>query len=327
MKLCKECVNLIEDKEDIELCDECISNLKVENMKDALDFSKESEIYKEFVEFIKSRFNQSVLYAYSGGQDSTAVLCLLKEMCDKYHVTLNVFTIENGFKGEKTWDNIYRVIKELELEDNYKVYDIRDQVMTDEKLTNIFGEGHTAEEIYALSFMNNILPCGKICNTILDNQYKRILEDENEEYLITGGDTPKISNNRYSVFWTKPNGLKIVRGGAGLRITKNIGKQILEEYQIPWENPNYGGYDTDCLVPGSIFASISGGDSEITKEKMKELYPVVLEYLKERSRLKIIDRQDAIEALEQLDLNDYSGYIEMKNTSAKVLRKSLMKNV
>ena len=327
MKLCKKCVNLMEDNRDVELCDECISGMEIENVEDALDFSEESGIYREFEEFIKVRSNQSVLYAYSGGQDSTAVLYLLKKMCDKYHVTLNLFTIENGFKGERTWDNIYRVIKKLELENTYKVYDIREQVITDEKLVSIFGEGHTVEEIYALCFMNNILPCGKICNTILDNQYKRILQEENEEYLITGGDTPKINNNRYSVFWVKPNGLKIVRGGAGLRINKNIGKQILEENQIPWENPNYGGYDTDCLVPGSIFASISGGKTEITAEEMKELYPVVLEYLKERSRLKIIDRQTAIEALETLDLNTYSGYVEMKNTSAKVLRKSLIENV
>ena len=323
---CEKCIKIMNNGKSI-ICDECKNAFAICNIDEALDFSNDSEIYIEFENYIKLRSDRSVIYAYSGGQDSTAVLFLLNQMCKKYNIFLKVFTIDNGYKGKRTWENIHNVIRYLNLEKNYKIYDIRKKIIDDEIITKTFGTNCTSEEIYALCFFNDILPCGKICNIIMDNTYKKILLDEDEEYLITGGDTPKINNGKYSVFWNKDNGLKIVRGGSGFRINKKIGEDIIKTNNIPWNNPGYGGYDTDCILPGSIFSSKNNALSDISYKDMLEKYPVVIEYLKERSRLKIIDRTVAIECLTNLDIIDYSGYVETKDTAAKSLVRRINKDV
>ena len=319
MEICKLCVN--PNSKDI-VCDECSKAHNIVNFDDAINFEQESQIAIEFHEFLKSRTNKEILYAYSGGQDSTAVLFLLNQMCKEYNIKLNVFTIENGFKGVRTWNNIYNVIDYLQLNDNWKIYDIRNQKVYDENIVSLFGKDITVEQVYALCYFYNILPCGKVCNTMMDNQYKLILKEYNEKYLITGGDTPKIKDGKYSIYWGKNSGINVVRGGAGFRINKENGLQIIKKNNIPWINPGYGGYDTDCLVPGSIFASICGSNNKTTIEDVDRNYHVVLEYFKERVRMGIIDRDVAIESLSKLDITDYSGYVEMKNTSSKVLQKS-----
>ncbi len=323
MNLCKKCISLTDNENQI--CDECREAMKIDNFNEAFDFSLDSSFYHEFESFIKSQ--KKVLYAYSGGQDSTVVLYLLKELCKKYHTELKIFTIDNGYKGKRTWNNINRVIKHLNLEDNYIVYDIKDEIVTDPFLTDKFGKGNTVLETYAICFMENILPCGKICNTIMDNKYKEILKKEELEYLITGGDTLKITDNHFSIYWTKKNGITIVRGGAAFRISKNIGKDLIKKYNIPWENPRYEGYDTDCLLPGSIFAGKNEGIKEITPLEMIEKYPVVYEYLKERSRMQVIDRETAINNMHELEINNYTGYIETKNIVSKALTRRLKKDV
>ena len=316
--LCEKCVNLIEKQG---ICKECLNAMQISNFEDAVNFDFDSGIHLEFLNFIKNRIGKEILYAYSGGQDSTVVLFLLKQLCDEYNIKLNVFTIENGFKGQRTWANIYNVIDFLNLRDTWKIYDIRNDVVTDPYIVNLFGKQHTVEEIYALCFFNDILPCGKIFNTMMDNQYKIILREHNEKYLITGGDTPKIKDEKFSIFWKKNSGIDIVRGGAGFRINKNNGKELIRQKNIPWINPSYGGYDTDCLVPGSVFASIVNGNRNTTIEEIDKKFHVVLEYFKERVRMGIIDKDEAVKSLCSLDINDYAGYVEMKNISSSVLTK------
>ena len=325
MKFCNRCVNIIDDESCI--CDECKESLSIINIEEALDFSQCSSMHEEFKKFILSRRNKSVLYAYSGGQDSTAVLFLLQKMCKEYNVNLELFTIENGFKGEKTWNNINNVIDYLNLRDYYKVYDIRNNIVTDNAITKLFGKDKTVEEIYALCLINNILPCGKICNSIMDSGYKDVLQVHNEDYLITGGDTPKLNDGRYSVVWHKKNGLNIIRGGVGFRISKDIGRDIIKNSNIPWTNPNYGGYDTDCIIPGTVFANGNNGLEDISMSEIMEKYPVVFEYLKERSRLGIIGRENALKSLSCLDVNNYSGYIEANKSAIKVLKRRIIKDV
>ena len=302
MEICKFCVN---PNKNGSICEECLTAHNVVNFEEAINFNEDGQIAIEFKDFIKSRTNKEVLYAYSGGQDSTAVLFLLKQMCDKYNIKLNLFTIENGFKGIRTWNNIYKVIDFLQLNDKWKIYDIRNKIVTDEYIVNLFGKDVTVEQVYALCYFYNILPCGKVCNAMMDEQYKLILDEYNEKYLITGGDTPKIKDNMYSIYWDKKSGIKVVRGGAGFRINKQKGLQIITENNIPWINPGYGGYDTDCLVPGSIFASICESNSKTTIEDIAKNYNVVLEYFKERVRMGFIDRDVALESLSNLDITDY----------------------
>lgn len=322
MKFCRMCVNKIKNESD-GICSECKKALNVINIKDALNFTKDSVLYDDFNNFILSRKNGEILYAYSGGLDSTVVLFLLKSHCKKNNIKLNLFTIDNGFKGIKTWENINRIVDSFNLKDSFKIYDIRKDVLNTSTIIDVFRGNNSVEEFYSLCILFGILPCGKVCNSIMNYYYKIIMEEHNEQYLVTGGDTPKFNGEKYSIFWKKPVGITIVRGGAGLRINKNISKQIIKFNNIPWINPNYGGYDTDCLVPGSVFSMNNDGKKEINYEILKEKYPVVLEYLKERTRLGIIDLKNAKETILNLDISSYQGFVEANKEAVRVLERRI----
>jgi hypothetical protein len=45
-----------------------------------------------------------------------------------------------------------------------------------------------------------------------------------------------------------------------------------------------------------------------------------LEFFKERVRLGVIDREEAIRALAELDICDYSGFVEIFHNASKVLK-------
>jgi predicted PP-loop superfamily ATPase len=325
MNICTQCVN-IHNVNNEGICKECEEARKAAFFNEARDFDHENIFTEEMKNFLQSRQGQSVLYAYSGGQDSTATLYKLKEACQAYKILLKIFTIDNGFKGVRTLKNIYDCLEYLKLSNNWEMYNIRNDMADNPYVMKQFNLKLTVEEVYALCFLNNTLPCGPLCNSIMDNKYNQILKENNEEILITGGDTPKINeHNGYSIFWRKKSGIKVVRGAAGFRINKDIGAQIIAEKKIPWEDPNYGGYDTDCLVPGSIFASSNNGSPKINIEEIYKEYAVVYEYLKERTRLGIMDRSKTLEMINLLDIPSYAGYTEMKNTACKIIRRKLEK--
>lgn len=318
MHLCEKCVNLTKET----ICKECQEWQKMKNYEEAIQFQKEGHIlYEQLLEFLRNKKDKKIVYAYSGGLDSTVVLYQLKELCRQEKIELRLFTIDNGFKGKKTWNNIQNCLKAMELKENWKLYSVKNEVIHQKIISETIGESLTVAEIYSYCFMNNILPCGKICNSIMEQFYQQILEENEEEYLVTGGDTPKINEKQeFSIFWKKPSNVKIVRAGAAFRLQKEQGKRFLQEHSIPWEDPCYGGYDTDCLVPGSILASLTGAENRtFSIEEIKEKFPVVIDFFSERVRMGVIERKSAIAQMGNLDISSYEGYVEMKNTVSSIL--------
>jgi predicted PP-loop superfamily ATPase len=280
------------------ICDNCYS------LESNLDFPRildKSLFKKEFEEYIQN--NKTLVFAYSGGLDSTVVLHELNQITRERKLNLLVFTIDHGFKGEKTRQNIQRVLEFECLEGVHKSYPLSEEV--DEK------SGKRVVELYCDCIRDNVLPCGEICNRIMDEKYRKILKNLEQDVLITGGDTPILDRNgHYSIFWDKKSGIKVLRAGVLFCQSKNSNKNYLREKNIPWEEPLCGGYDTDCLLPGSILASIMKSNPPLSPEETLQKFPIIINYLSERVRFGIIDRKKAIESLSKIDLADFSSFIE-----------------
>lgn len=190
MHLCEKCVNLTKET----ICKECQEWQEMKNYEEAIQFQKEGHIlYEQLLGFLRNKKNKKIVYAYSGGLDSTVVLYQLKELCRQEKIELRLFTIDNGFKGKKTWNNIQNCLKAMELKENWKLYSVKNEVIHQKIISEIIGENLTVAEIYSYCFMNNILPCGKICNSIMEQFYQQILEENEEEYLVTGAENRTFS--------------------------------------------------------------------------------------------------------------------------------------
>jgi predicted PP-loop superfamily ATPase len=249
-----------------------------------------------------------ILFAYSGGLDSTIVLFLLNEKCRQLKRRLVTFTVETGVKGIQTQKNIENVLDYLGLRRNHLTVDVSN------RRQNIasFGELSTFA-VYKSCFESNQLACGKICNSMLDHIYLEIMEQVGTDMLMTGGDTPKKNLvNKYSVFWKKSSGITIVRGGFAFGLNKFKNRKFVQENRIPWQNPGCGGYDTDCLFPGAYFRKQIGGEDSLPLDRIIKEFPIILEYLAERTRFEIYSRAEAMKLLSRVDIANDSCFEEFQ---------------
>ncbi len=283
----------------MEFCDNCLVLTK----NTICDYCKEldDETVKCFSTLFKQELinylleTDSVSFAFSGGLDSVITLHELRKLTDDYNVELNLFTINHGYKGNKVKKNIRRVLEFENLKNNHEWININDKDKC----------------IYTDMIVNKKLPCGKICNDILDNYYKKYLKQNSNNLLITGGDTPKFNESlkRYSIFWKKRD-YCVLRGSAALGLTKEKIKNIKNEERIPWEDPMCGGYDTDCLIPGFILRNIYG-KSKLTLKQINKSLPIVINYFSERIRWGIIKKENAIKRIINVEVSDDICYNEM----------------
>lgn len=277
------------------LCDLCHDG-KMASVKNSKDYFK-----KQMTSYLEDK--KRVLFAYSGGLDSTAVLFLLKKECLKHKIELVTFTINHGYKGIQALDNIKNVIDYLKV----------NHFWSDISLNKIGSEGQTVLQKYKQCFCDKILPCGKICNSMIDEEYSKIMQELSFSELITGGDTPKKNElGDYSIFWKKPSGLVIIRGGWAFGLTKDLNNSIIKDNNIPWIRPDCGGYDTDCLLPGAFFREALSGDNKIGLKKIAATFPIIFDYLAERVRFGIINREHALEMLEKIDIGSKENYFELQ---------------
>ncbi len=297
-RICPSCFGLVKAKNADGPCDACRTlpaNVKV-NSNSNMFYRQERE------DFLNSRRNDAVLFAYSGGLDSTVALSQLIEECKSRSITVIPFTIDYGFKGKETWKNISQVIDFLHQNDKYFVYDISSESVSILASPSAKNESMKVFDFYKSCVKEGVLPCGAMCNSIIDWAFQRILKNYNDEYLITGGDTPKRNTKGiYSIFW-ETHGFTVVRAGAAFGNTKNKNRQYILEHNIPWNDPGCGGYDTDCLLPGAVFYALVQGRAEHSLEETAASFPVLMEYFSERVRLGVIERNDALESLLHYDL-------------------------
>lgn len=264
---------------------------------------------QEFDDYLNN--HSKILFAYSGGLDSTVVLALLVDECQKRKIELETFTVETGVKGKMAMQNIATVIKHFGIINHMQI-DITKKYQNDRRITAITGQPLTTLEVYRSCLAKNILPCGQICNVILDSSYTRLMEERGYTEMITGGDTPKKNQNgKYSLFWKKESGITIVRGSYAFGLNKQKNKLFIKERNIPWKHPHCGGYDTDCLVPGVFFAEATNGNPKLSIYETIEKFPIVIDYLSERVRFGIYARSEAIKMLKNIDIANLQSYIEL----------------
>lgn len=265
--------------------------------------------YHEFDCYLMN--HPKILFAYSGGLDSTVVLSELAKLHYQAKIELEIFTVETGFKGKLTWRNIRNIIDFLNLEKQYMIVDIVQRTEDQPFIVERFGL-KTVEEIYRYCFIQHQLPCGKICNSMLDRTYIEIMQNKGYTELMTGGDTPKRGpNGDLSIFWHKNDALTIIRGGVLFGRTKLGNQRYVKNHDLPWVHPECGGYDTDCLVPGAFFANELSGVADISITDLVSKFPVIIEYLAERVRFGRYTRRQALRLLERVDLCSLSSYIEI----------------
>lgn len=321
-------------KEEYRFCNCCVfpSNLGIIHpiTREELKFSNETtEIICEICEEFKNNFpnrqhfeqelegyfqtHRKILFAYSGGLDSTIVLAKLANECKHRGIHLQLFTVITGVKGKKTYENIKNIVSYLGLGKEHFFVDITDSLQYEKCIIGVTGIPISTFEVYRKCNELNILACGKICNTMLDSAYREVMETEGVTELFTGGDTPKINHKGvYSLFWKKNSGITIVRGGYAFDLSKEKSRDFLKINKLPWNYSGCGGYDTDCLVPGVFFLNQLRGKTEISIEKSVKNYPIILEYLAERVRFGIIDRSEALCLLTNIDVANRECYNELE---------------
>lgn len=285
------------------LCECCaaVHDLGLANIRETCD--------REFQEFLGS--TRSVLFAYSGGLDSTIVLALMRDECRKRGIKLDVFTVATGVKGNVADKNVRDVISNLGLGEAHLTVDITHAIQDDPAVIAITGKTLDTFDVYRHCHATRTLPCGKLCNRMIDRAYLETMRATGYETLMTGGDTPKQKQDgNFSIHWKKPSGITIVRGGFAFGLSKTRNRNLVSELNLPWADPLCGGYDTDCLMPGAYFADLTQGRKRLPLEEVIEKCPVVLEYLAERVRFGIIDRTAGLDALTRLDVPAEDALLE-----------------
>ena len=144
---------------------------------------------EEFELFLQN--NKKILFAYSGGLDSTVVLARLAHECRERSIKLQIFTVNTGVKGRITEENIENVLNFLDIKKNHFYVDVADKIQNDPSILNITGRPATTLEVYGICREKGILPCGKICNTMIDGAYDFVMKSLGFTVMVTGGDTPK----------------------------------------------------------------------------------------------------------------------------------------
>lgn len=265
---------------------------------------------QEFNTFLES--SKTILFAYSGGLDSTVVLVMLLKECQKRKIKLLSFTVKTTVKGSIAEQNIENVLGFLNLKKNHFYIDITNKIQDDPKILSLVEKPMTTLEVYKKCREKNILPCGKICNAMMDHAYDSVMKDLGFNKMVTGGDTPKKnSNGVYSLFWEKPSGITIIRGGYAFALSKSFNSDYIKNNKIPWIHPKCGGYDTDCLVPGVFFAEGLNHQSKQKPEDIIKKYPIILDYLSERARFGIISYTEALKMLTNVDISSKQSYEEL----------------
>lgn len=318
-KYCKHCINPVglhvinpltgeeldfQETKDGFVCEICQDMISSGSLPTREQFNQEFDLFLQ-----KSN---RILFAHSGGLDSTVTLAKLAPECKKRGIELIIFTLKHGVKGVIAEKNIEDVLNFLGLKDDHFYLDISNKLQNDPKILAITGQPMKMLEVYKTCRERGILPCGKICNAMFDKSYETIMRLTGFNTLVTGGDTPKKNaKGVYSLFWKKPSGITIVRGAYAFGLSKAINLRFIQENRIPWVNPECGGYDTDCLIPGVFFGEGFDFNPDQKIEDVAKKYPIILDYLTERVRFGVIDYDEALKAITHVDIANIGSYMEL----------------
>ncbi|MCL5743920.1 MAG: phosphoadenosine phosphosulfate reductase family protein [Acidobacteria bacterium] len=190
--------------------------------------------------------------AYSGGMDSTAALKLLVE---EYGIHPHLVHVDNGFRPQAVWDNIFAIRDHYGLE----LEILRRSIV----------------ELIRREFPAGTLFCGEDCS---ERWFKPAMREVCERggfpVCLTGNEAVRANTI------VRPGAPPLVSVLAARPMTKGQRGDYIAD--LPWRDPRIYGYDTDCIYAGwalTEYWAIHG-----------KWPPLVISHLSRRIRLGLCDR-------------------------------------
>ena len=154
----------------------------------------------------------------SGGKDSIVALYLLMR---EFNVKPLCITVDNNYLSKGAIENCYNITRYLNV----------DWIVLNRDFTELFKE----------TILKGESPCRR-CSELIIREIWRKAKVLNIDLIITGHELP---------FGTSPfkklrDNITMVRLLTGYNLTDEDRHNILKE--LPWKNPELGGYTTNCLV-------------------------------------------------------------------------------
>ena len=197
------------------LCIECFNSLKYPR-----NFEKLKE---EIINFLKDSNNYTnkrypCILALSGGKDSIVSLYILVK---QLKIRPLCITLDNNYLPKETIENCYNITKHLNV----------DWMILHRDFTQIFKN----------TILKGESPCRE-CSTKIMGEIRGVAKSLNINIIVSGHELPFGT----SPFKQLKDNITLVRLLSGYNLTEKERINILKD--LPWKNPNLGGYTTNCLV-------------------------------------------------------------------------------
>ncbi|WP_292460421.1 hypothetical protein [Methanothermococcus sp.] len=229
---CEICLNTSETSKMIEyegknICVECYYSMKYprnfKKMKKEIEtILKESQNKKNKDDDKNKDKKQNKKYdcilAFSGGKDSVVALYLLIK---DFNIHPLCITVDNKYMSKEALENCYNITRYLNV----------DWMVLNRDYTELFKK----------TIMRGESPCRR-CSKLIMRDIWRMAKILNIDKIVTGHELPFGTSS----FKKLKDDIIMIRLLAGYKLTDEDRHNMLKE--LPWKNPNLGGYTTNCLV-------------------------------------------------------------------------------
>ena len=225
---CEMCLNTSKTSKIIEyngknICIECYYSMKYPR-----DFKKMKREIEDILKHQKQKQDKNknksknkkydCILAFSGGKDSVVALYLLVK---DFNVNPLCITVDNKYMSKDALENCYNITRHLNV----------DWMVLNRDYTELFKE----------TILRGESPCRR-CSELVMRDVWKMAKMLNIDKIITGHELPFGT----SPFKKLKDDIIMVRLLTGYKLTDEDRRNMLKE--LPWKNPNLGGYTTNCLV-------------------------------------------------------------------------------
>ncbi|HIP17546.1 MAG TPA: hypothetical protein EYG76_04540 [Methanothermococcus okinawensis] len=199
------------------ICIECYYSIKYprnpKKMKEEI-----REILNNKLNDKRNKTPYNCIMSLSGGKDSIVALYLLIK---EFNLKPLCITVDNNYLSKGAIENCYNITRYLNV----------DWMVLNRDFTELFNE----------TILRGESPCRR-CSELIMREIWRKAKMLNIDLIITGHELPFGT----SPFKKMKDNITMVRLLTGYNLTDEDRHNILKE--LPWKNPELGGYTTNCLV-------------------------------------------------------------------------------